>query len=329
MNTRSSQVAMVLLAGATLFVFNGCRKSKPPAPAANGSSSTVSSGAPSTSAPLNLPADEKVRAVIQDLIARYEAIDVLIARTEQKMNHAMDLKGNTHGKGEFTMKKSGDQRLTVFRINNRFEFAQKDPKNIAPIRTQEIVWQHFDGKDLYLLYLQHNLKRIVRTHYDPSRVWKIGGRDLFREILDENEVTLLPDEDLNGRPAHVFSVKPRDGDWSGKQWFDKKLGIRLKMIETDASGAESFSLVINEIDENPMVPDDTFVFTKREDFEFIDEVDPPPPGSEPAPATDNKPESSEPVAPAEGQPSEEKKDGTEPEKSEAPPEKSDGNSEPE
>lgn len=321
----------------------GCRKSEPSAgPPSQGSSdqpvsqppAAASSGAEPPPAPpattANAPKDDRVRAAIDDLIARYEAIDSLFVRTEQKMNEAMGLKGNTHGKGEFMLKREGDQRKTLFRVNNRFEFVQKDPKNVAPIRTQEILWQLYDGADLYLLYMQHNLKRIVRAHYDPARIWKIGGRDLFREILDDNEVTLLPDEELNGRAAYVFSVKPRDGDWSGKQWFDKKLGIRVKMIETDAAGTETFSVVVSDIDEKPTLADDTFVYQPREGFEVVDEVNPQPAGTESTPPAGEAPTKPETDAkPPEGAaPETEKKDGAEPEKSEAPPEKTPGNTEP-
>lgn len=281
---------------------SACKKTPPPAPAPHAGAADHGAATPAASAdsenvvhkptthsapppaPLSLPDDEKVRAAISELIARYDALQAFSAATELRIEDALGQKGQTRGKGEYMLKHSGDRKLTRFRVNNHMKFEKVDDEGtLFHLNTQELVWQIYDGEHLWLLFKQHKLDRAIKTHYHPDKVWKVGGRDLFREILDENELALLPDEELDGRPAYVFSVKPHEGDWTGKQWFDKKTGVRLKLIEVGADGKESFSIVLSNLKDDPELAADTFVFTLPEGYELTDEVNPPPPGAESKP----------------------------------------------
>lgn len=281
---------------------SACKKSPPPAPAPHAGAVANGAGTPAASAdsenvvhkpathsapppaPLALPDDEKVRAAISELIARYDALQALSATVELQISEALGQKGKTKGKGEFMLRQAGDKKLTKFRVNNHLTFEKLDAAGtLYHLNTQELVWQIYDGDYLWLLFKQHKLNKAIKTHYHPDKVWKVGGRELFREILDESELTLLPDEELDGHTVFVFSVKPHDGDWTGKQWFDKKTGARLKVIEVGADGKESFSIVLSDIKDNPELAADTFVFTLPEGYELTDEVNPPPPGAESKP----------------------------------------------
>ena len=71
---------------------------------------------------------------------------------------------------------------------------------------------------------------------------------------------------------YVFSVKPKNGDWTGKYWFDKQTGIQMKIIETDGSGEEQFMFVVLSIDLAPDFPDDKFTLPTNEEFDFTDET---------------------------------------------------------
>ena len=106
----------------------------------------------------------------------------------------------------------------------------------------------------------------------------VGGKNLVENIRKRGEVTLLPDEEVNGIDTFVLEVKP---DNAGQQkgpikaelirfYVAKDSGIQVRSILMDAEGTALLSTNYSEIKVNPELDPARFVYTPPPGVEVID-----------------------------------------------------------
>ncbi|MCL4693848.1 MAG: hypothetical protein KJ060_15215 [Candidatus Hydrogenedentes bacterium] len=105
-----------------------------------------------------------------------------------------------------------------------------------------------------------------------------GGKSLIESIRKRGEVTLLPDETVNGLDAYVFEVKPNNaGQQQGpvkaeliRFYVDKSTGIQVRSILLDDEGNAMLTTDYTDIKVNPEIDPKRFEYTPPPGVEVID-----------------------------------------------------------
>ena len=252
---------LVALAVVFFVVFNISRKSSTqptPPPTANGTPPATSNDNAISSAPekVEVPraADPGVAAVVDEMLAAWDKVSGLYATLETNMPQAAGHKGQTKGKGKYWVQKT-DGRLKIrFELNNILQIEQEG----GVLGTQEMLFTVIDGRNVYTYINQPGHKSAQKKKLTYDDVLHIGGPNLFRDLVENNKLTLLPEEMKNNRATKVLKAEPKDGSWQTIHHFDKATGVRLEMTELDSKGETALQIKVIEIDTNPTIGDEQF-----------------------------------------------------------------------
>lgn len=215
------------------------------------------------------PVDPAVQAVVDELIARWEEHDRVYVVIDTEIPNAAGKTGKTWGDIQYSYVKTDGAPLVRIWVFNNLSFEIEDGKRLE---TAEVLTTVHDGEFLWSTVQQHKLYTATKAYYDPDRLLQVGGSDLFRQLLTDNTLKLLPGESLDEKDMYVFSVTPKNGTWTSTYWFDKETGIQTKIIEMDESGEEQFMFKVLEVDLAPDFPDEKFTLPIHERYEFTDET---------------------------------------------------------
>ncbi len=105
-----------------------------------------------------------------------------------------------------------------------------------------------------------------------------GGKNLIESIRKRGEVTLLPDETVNGVDSYVFEVKPNNaGQQQGpvkaeliRFYVDKATGIQVRSILLDGEDNAILTTDYTDIKVNPEIDPKRFEYTPPPGVEVID-----------------------------------------------------------
>lgn len=259
MRNLNSLVVMGILGLFGLAVCTDCRKTSPP----------KKEGQESTPSKSDAPVlDEKTRAVIAELTARWDALQAFSAAFTTELPQAAGKPGKTKGKGTYEWAKRGDKRLIRIGLANSLLF---DHGDAVGTQTGEALVFVYDGEFLYSQLQQPiHFKQTTKSRYEPHRVLQIGGQDLFRGLTEANRLKLNPEEMVDGRAAYVVETTPIAGKGSAVYYFDKQTGAQLKLIVRDETGKATLTLTLSDINTAPEFSEDYFIYKLPEGFDLID-----------------------------------------------------------
>ena len=126
--------------------------------------------------------------------------------------------------------------------------------------TGEELVTTIDGTHLYSFINQPGHKEAVKKKLNYDDVLQIAGPHLFRDLVTNNKLTLLPEEMRDNHATKVIKAQPNDGSWETIHYFDKATGIRLEMTEMDAKGQTALQIKLSEVNTNPTIIEDQFKF---------------------------------------------------------------------
>jgi outer membrane lipoprotein-sorting protein len=261
MRNRNSvvMIGMIVLFG--LAVYTVCRKASVP---------TTPGPDRASSAPKPPVLDEKTRTVIAELTARWDELQAFSAAVATELPQAAGNPGKTQGKGTYEWSKRGEKRLIRFGLVNTLRIETGEAKTF---RTGEILVFVYDGEFLYSQLQQpKTFKQTTKFRYEPERVLQIGGKDLFRGLLESNSLKLQPEEMVDGRAVYVIESTSTTGKGSAVLYFDKQTGVLLKMMERDETGKATLTLTLSDFNTNPEFSEDHFTYKLPEGFELIDKT---------------------------------------------------------
>lgn len=251
MRNRNSVVVIGILGVFGLTVCTDCRKASPP----------------NSRAPI---LDDKTRAVITELTARWDELQAFSAAVTTELPQAAGNPGKTQGKGTYDWAKRGAKRLIRFDLVNNLRIDHGEAK---ATRTGEILVFVYDGEFLYSQLQQpQQYKKTTKTRYEPDRILQIGGQDLFQGLVENNSLKLAPEEMIDGRAAYVVEAAPTTGKGSAVHYFDKQTGVQLKVIVRDETGSPTLTLTLSDINISPEFSEDYFTYKLPEGFELIDKT---------------------------------------------------------
>lgn len=269
-------VAIAVVVG--LVRYSACNKpSGSPKATGNGSSARVTEPertSAKTADGLPKPKDPAVAAAVDELLAAWDKVSSVYAAVQTMIPEAAGNEGQTTGKGKYYLQKQDGKTRINFEVRNVLYISQEEGKKFV---TGEILQWVIDGEHLYTFTNQPSFQEASKKKLDYGEVLQIGGRVLFRDLLTNNQLSLVSEEMVEGRAARVVLATPNDGTWKTAHYFDKATGIRLKMEETDATGKTTLRITLTDLELDSSISDEMFVFTVPEGVKFVDETAQTPP----------------------------------------------------
>ncbi len=265
---------LIAIAGAIgLFRYGACAKPETRVKPFGGDASTnVNSGSESTKTNIDelpRPTDPAVATAVDELLAAWDKTPAIVAEVKTDIPEVAGNKGKTTGTGTYKLQKDSGKILINFELRNSLEIPQDGGVTLL---SAEYLLRIIDGKYLYMFTNQPGHMEATKKKLDYGEVLLIGGRELFRDLIARNTLSLLPEEMLEGRATRVILAIPKDGTWKTRHWFDKATGVRLKMEETDAHGQDTLLVELSGLDVSSSFAPETFVFTVPEGVKFVDET---------------------------------------------------------
>ncbi len=238
---------------------------------------TTGPSSPTTGAPATTPqladrpvVDERLAAVIAELTEKWDRVQSVSAKVQTEIPNVAGLPGDTKGNGTYDLLKKDGKTLIRFSLANNIRYEKSEDTNI---RTAEYLHFVHDGSALYFQSQQpKKMKKTTKSKYSPARVVQIGGAELFRSLTENFNLKLAPDETVDGIPTYVIEATLVGQKWKARHYFDKATGIRVRQVEFDEQGKDSFFLSLSEINLTPQFSEGHFTYNLPEGFELIDET---------------------------------------------------------
>ena len=197
-------------------------------------------------------ADDAVEALERTILAKWEKIRSLSAKmttTEESRRW--------EGSGTYDCMRKGDEILVRMEVVNRAVL----PPDKEVADTSRRMLTIYDGEFVYSLTEAMGMKRGRKIEPDRGSGFEIAGPGVFKHLRRVNTPRVLPEDVVNDRPAYVIEGIPTLGDQKRLYYFDKELGIMIKLVVEDRQQERIRTLLITDVKVNPKFSDDHFVFT--------------------------------------------------------------------
>ena len=116
-------------------------------------------------------------------------------------------------------------------------------------------------------------KQVIRTKPGQT-AGRAGGSAFWADLKRENTLKLLPDEKVDGVPTYVIQGSPKQllpqGPSSTKYYFDKSLGLMIKMVGQNTAGDTLMAVTLTNIKLNPKLDLARFEFKPEPGTNVID-----------------------------------------------------------
>lgn len=127
-----------------------------------------------------------------------------------------------------------------------------------------------DGEYSYMLNEQDGQKTAMKMKASGD----MNPADPFAGLRENYNVKLLPDETVDGESVYVLELTPKAADAMGAgrmvQYFRKDNGTIVKVISFDANNKPSVTVTYTNVEVNPSIGADRFVFTAPAGVEVMD-----------------------------------------------------------
>ena len=207
-------------------------------------------------------AGETLESVEKKIIEQWSKLKSMSAKTTMEMTmQGMSMKSD--GTTEYL----NDQGKEKYRMDMKMEQSFGDQKMEGSVSTIS------DGTFVYNLNDMMGQKMAMKQKAD-SLQGAPGGRQMFDNMKKNSELTLLPDEKIDGQAAYVIESKPKSPGpqpmSKSKMYFAKDSGIMIKMVGLDAEGKAIMTMNVKDVKLNPKISPDRFVFKAPEGVQVMD-----------------------------------------------------------
>lgn len=182
--------------------------------------------------------------------------------------------------GTFEYVRQGDKMR--YRIDMKNSMAQGDMKMDS---TNQLIC---DGDAVLLIQDQGGMKQGRKMK--PEGSMQLSAKQIFDEMKKENDLKLLPDETIDGKPAFTIEATPKTANPMGLTKmvmnFSKENGVFLKQVGFDKDGKAIQTTTFTDLKVNPEIDPKRFELIVPEGVNVIDMTAGPqtPAPAEPAPA---------------------------------------------
>ncbi len=216
-------------------------------------------------------ADEKADKAIKELDQAFAKINSYTARiesmTDTEFGPGHTQKMEMVGKAEWLRK----GKKALMRTETKCNTIKTEDGNTT--KTPSTITIISDGDFLYMLTEEGDQKTVIKSKAQSAEEHHPGA--MFAQLRSYYDITLLPDERVNGAACHVFEMKmkPMEGmPPSGRQlmYYQKDNGVQIKTEGFDANGKLIVSSITTDVKINADISPDRFKFEIPEGAQVMD-----------------------------------------------------------
>jgi len=137
-----------------------------------------------------------------------------------------------------------------------------------------------DGQFVWLLTESAQMKTAMKNKLDPKQNYNpFDGKGLFELLKKHYDLKVLPDETVNGKETYVIEARMKKTpeteanpgmNYRAVTCYDKKTGVALKSTSYDDKGKVISKSEAVEVQTDPSIADDRFVFKAPEGVTVMD-----------------------------------------------------------
>ncbi len=212
---------------------------------------------------------DTIEDVEKKIVAAYEKLTSYTAKIQSSQH--MDMGDGNFSKSEFAgtteWMRTGDKVLLRAEMKGVTESKFGDQQMKMTTTALSVC----DGEYVYTLSETEGNKNAMKMKYDPAMTGDIPA--MFKTWRDSAELTLLPDEKVDGRDTYVIQSKAKSaGGPTDKSTFymDKATGLMLKTVIFGADGKEIGSSRLTDLKIGADLKADRFKFEAPAGVEVMD-----------------------------------------------------------
>ncbi|MCH9001046.1 MAG: outer membrane lipoprotein carrier protein LolA [Planctomycetes bacterium] len=206
--------------------------------------------------------DEKLAAIEKELSKVWDKLKSMTA--DMEMNVAM-AGTSTKMKGTVEFVNKPDKELFRMEMTMETDFGGQKMEG-----TSTTV---YDGEFVYMVTDMMGQKTAIKQK--PGAIAQSpAGKRMFKSLMENNELKVLPSEKVDGKDAFVIEAVPKG---TGPQpvarmklFLVKENGIMVKMLGYDSAGSEFMTTVYSNIKINPKIDESRFVFKAPDGVQVMD-----------------------------------------------------------
>ncbi len=249
--------------GCLMVAFVGCKKDKPKPPPAS---------SPAPTAPVALVPEADVTRTVTELTQAWSKVKSFSGRIDSRLADAVGREGRTIGEGTYELRRDGDKLQIRFDLANTLYF-QTDWESKSQLVTAEFLLWVTDGTIMYQSTRQtKDYYKVTKTHYNEDALLQLAAPIVLRELMVDHTLKILPEDVLDARRVVVVQATPVNGTWDETHYFDKETGIRVKHVENDKDGKQTYLLTLKDLKVDPEFETNHFDFEVPKEAELIDKT---------------------------------------------------------
>lgn len=187
-------------------------------------------------------------------------------------------------KGPIMVTSKGAGTVEVLRVDDKTRMRMEILNNLSsnlPLMgsgMQQKVLTVFNGEIVYNEIEMMGMKKYAKVVPKEADLDKpVGGKALFDSLRKRGEVTVMPDEQVNGQDVYVLKVKVTESNPSEPvkpdtimAYIAKDSGIPVRTVSYNAAGSPVMTVNYTDIKINPELDPKRFEYTPPPGVEVID-----------------------------------------------------------
>lgn len=213
-----------------------------------------------------------VTLAITELSQAWDKVTSFSGTIHTELEEAIEREGRTVGEGTYDLLRSDNGTKIRFELANTL-YIETGWENRAQLATAEILSWVTDGTFMYQSTQQaKKYHKVVKTRSNPDTILQMAAPIVLRKLSSNYDLELLPDEVADGKKVTVIKASPRHGTWTEKHFFDKESGVRVKHLELDNNGKQTYLLTLTDLKTNVEFESDHFIFEMPDGADLIDKT---------------------------------------------------------
>lgn len=213
---------------------------------------------------------EEVKKKIHDKVSGYKSLEYKGYATTDFNTPQFSSKSKTEMTAQYL--KQGEKILgrTESKINSEQKMGDQVSKNTVHITSIS------DGQFDYTIQDTDGVKTATKSNLAMNKELNpFNTLGMFKTMEETYDVKLMPDETVDGKPAWVLEMKPKDPAAAATMgrtisYYDKESGISIKSTSYDPAGKPISTFITKDIKVNSSISPDRFVFKAPPGVEVMD-----------------------------------------------------------
>jgi len=217
-------------------------------------------------------AEETVESIEKKVIEATSEITSIKAKVAMDGNmQQMGRKVAMEGGGTFEAEITEDKEKSRTEMDVKVTIGEGESAMKMDSSSLSIV----DGDIAYVLQEQMGQKMAMKMKAESASSPTVGGKRMFASLREKNDLRVLPDSKVNGRPTFVIEATPNEQNAQMPiknmlVYIDKELGMTVKTVVNNTSGEPMQAITLSDIEVNPDIDPSRFVFKAPEGVTVMD-----------------------------------------------------------